>query len=166
MRKRRGPDLAEQYFKANGGYRLTGISAVGLALLVIGNQVAIGSPWLGLVLIVPGLISAMYAGVEAWSAAMGAPRTERIAAERAEIQVASAQLVETAPRRKRSATRSALRSLLPFGGVRAARADMVDQQGPTLTNEQNGLFMKVAVGSWLFAGVGGLFFLSAVFRAI
>ena len=52
----------EEYFKENGGYKLTAISFVGLLFLVGGNVVGPYAPWPSLILIVVGIMASIYAG--------------------------------------------------------------------------------------------------------
>ena len=163
----------EQYFKENGGYRLTAISMGGLVALIGGNMVGGYSPWLSLILTLFGVVASIYAGMGAWRLAYG-PEGRRTATARPEDAGGREQGGEpgaAGPAAVGSPTRpaqppkpNALTILRALGGSGREQSAQRPPNPGLVSEGQNALFVKVALGSWLFAGIGCLLLLIAVFR--
>ena len=161
------------FFRSQGGYRLTAVSAVGLALLVAGNFIGGVAPWPSLILILGGVLASIYCGMNAW--ALTAPVEDSAGTSGGEVTTSnsSAAAVGLGPESGRERARQTIRSAARPGAFSILKAMTIGGSGegarqvsvaPLAARSQNALFLKVALGSWLFSGIGCLLLLIAVFR--
>ena len=174
------PGRAEEYFAEEGGIWLLRLSALGLLALVAGNLIGPPFLWVALAVLVAGVVTCAYAGIEAWQRVVEAPSVHgdevghgpRAAPRRARDREAGpAQDQPGAPggARPTGGLKTMLSSVVPLGVAReATQSGNRPSGGPTsgYITEENSIFVKVAIGSWLFAGVGMLFVILTLFRVL